>query len=382
MINPPLWDNPELRSTARKFSEREIMPYIDQWEEEGLIPRELHKKAGELGFLGLSKPESVGGEGGSMIDEVILHEELLAAGMPGGVEASLFTCSISVPHIIASGDEYLIDKYVKPVLSGDAISSLALTEPGAGSDVNHFTTKAVRDGDDYIINGSKIFITSAVRADFVVVCARTGGEGAGGLSLIVVEAGTPGFTVARKLNKMGWLSSDTAELSFVDCRVPAKNLIGPENGAFALISGAFVSERIGLAVLAYGSAQRALDLTVQWCRDRETFGRPLIKRQHVQMKLTEMQRKVDVARVYTRALVERAQAGEGQALIADVCFAKNTAVENGAWVVDKAVQLHGGMGYMRETEVERIYRDFRIIGIGGGTDEIMTMLAGKLLGYS
>lgn len=197
----------------------------------------------------------------------------------------------------------------------------------------------------------------------------------------MVDKDTPGFTVSRKLDKMGWLSSDTAELSYDDVRVPAENLVGPENSGFMAIAGAFVSERIGLAVLAYATAQRALDLTVEWCRNRETFGKPLIKRQHVQMKLAEMQRKIDVARVYTRAIVERAEAGETN-LITEVCFAKNTAVENGAWVVNEAVQLHGGMGYMRETEVERIYRDFRIIGIGGGTDEIMTMLASKLLGYA
>ncbi|MCE5288299.1 MAG: acyl-CoA dehydrogenase family protein [Nocardiaceae bacterium] len=381
MINPPIWENKELRATARGFAEREIMPYIDQWEADGLLPRALHKKAGELGLLGISKPESVGGSGGSMIEDTIMSEELGYAGAPGGLWASLFTCAIACPHIINSGDQFLIDKYVKPTFSGDMIGSLAITEPGGGSDVNNLRTTAKREGDHYIINGSKTFITSGVRADYVTTAVRTGGTGAGGISLIVVDKDTPGFTVSRKLDKMGWLCSDTAELSYVDVKVPAENLVGPENSGFAAIAGAFVSERIGLAVLAYSTAQRALDLTVDWCRNRETFGKPLIKRQHVQMKLADMQRKVDVARVYTRSLVERAEAGESN-LLAEVCFAKNTAVENGAWVVNEAVQLHGGMGYMRESEVERIYRDFRIIGIGGGTDEIMTMLASKLLGYA
>lgn len=371
----------ELRATVRKFVEREIMPNIDVWEEEGLLPRSLHKKAGELGLLGISFPEFAGGEGGSRIDEATMSEEMGYAGAPGGLWASLFTCAIACPHIIASGNQALIDKYVKPTLSGDMIGSLALTEPGGGSDVNNFTTSAKLDGDHYVINGAKTFITSGVRADYVVTAVRTGGRGAGGLSLIIVDKDTPGFTVSRKLNKMGWLCSDTAELSYVDVRVPVENLVGAENSGFAQIAGAFVSERIGLAVLAYSTAQRALDVTVEWCRNRETFGRPLISRQHVQMKLSEMARKVDVARTYTRSLIERAEAGETN-LITEVCFAKNTAVENGAWVVNEAVQLHGGMGYMRESEVERIYRDFRIIGIGGGTDEIMTMLAGKLLGYT
>jgi acyl-CoA dehydrogenase len=219
-----------------------------------------------------------------------------------------------------------------------------------------------------------------VRADYVVTAVRTGGPGAAGVSLLLVDRDTPGFEVARKLDKMGWRSSDTAELSFTDARVPAENLVGGENTGFAQIAGAFVSERIGLAAQAYSSAQRCLDLTVQWCRDRETFGRPLISRQSVQNTLAEMARRTDVARVYTHALVDRAIAGETN-LIAEVCFAKNTAVEAGEWVANQGVQLFGGMGYMTESEIERQYRDMRIIGIGGGTTEILTSLAAKLLGY-
>jgi acyl-CoA dehydrogenase len=196
----------------------------------------------------------------------------------------------------------------------------------------------------------------------------------------VVDKGTPGFEVSRKLEKMGWRSSDTAELSYTDVRVPVANLIGPENSGFLQIAGAFVSERVGLATQAYASAQRCLDLTVQWCRDRETFGRPLISRQSVQNTLAEMARRVDVARVYTRHLVDRQLAGDTN-LITEVCFAKNTAVESGEWVAHQAVQLFGGLGYMVESEVERQYRDMRILGIGGGTTEILTGLAAKTLGY-
>ncbi|CAM3285657.1 acyl-CoA dehydrogenase [Mycobacterium intermedium] len=378
-----LWNTPEreqLRKTVRSFAEREILPHIDEWERIGELPRELHLKAGEAGLLGANFPESAGGGGGDAADAAIICEEIHQAGVPGGVFASLFTCGIAVPHIIASGDERLIETYARPTLAGEKIGALAITEPGGGSDVGHLRTTAVRDGDHYIVNGAKTYITSGVRADFVVTAVRTGGPGAAGVSLLVVDKGTPGFEVTRKLDKMGWRSSDTAELSYTDVRVPVTNLVGAENSGFAQIAQAFVSERIGLAAQAYSSAQRCLDITVQWCRDRETFGRPLISRQAVQNTLAEMARRIDVARVYARHVVERQLAGETN-LIAEVCFAKNTAVEAGEWVANQGVQLFGGMGYMSESEIERQYRDMRIIGIGGGTTEILTALAAKLLGY-
>jgi len=388
-----IWTTPErdaLRKTVRAFAEREILPHVDEWERSGELPRSLHEAAGAAGLLGAQAPESVGGGGGDGADAVIVCEELHYAGVPGGVFASLFTCGISTPHMIASGDQRLIDTYVRPTLQGKLIGSLAITEPGGGSDVGHLTTRAERDGDDFIINGAKTYITSGVRADYVVTAVRTGGPGAAGVSLIVVDKDTPGFTVSRKLEKMGWRSSDTAELSYVDVRVPAVNLVGPENSGFLQIAGAFVSERVGLAAQAYASAQRCLDLTVQWCRDRETFGRPLISRQSVQNTLSDMARRIDVARVYTHHLVERELAGAAPAatsdqreidLISQVCFAKNTAVEAGEWVANAGVQLFGGMGYMAESEIERQYRDMRIIGIGGGTTEILTSLAAKTLGF-
>ena len=378
-----IWTTPErdaLRKTVRAFAEREILPHVDEWERSGELPRSLHEAAGAAGLLGAQAPESGGGGGGDGADAVLVCEALHYAGVPGGVFASLFTCGISTPHMIASGDQRLIDTYVRPTLQGKMIGSLAITEPGGGSDVGHLTTRADRDGDDFIINGAKTYITSGVRADYVVTAVRTGGPGAAGVSLIVVDKDTPGFTVSRKLEKMGWRSSDTAELSYVDVRVPAANLVGPENSGFLQIAGAFVSERVGLAAQAYASAQRCLDLTVQWCRDRETFGRPLITRQSVQNTLAEMARRIDVARVYTHHLVERELAGETN-LIAEVCFAKNTAVEAGEWVANAGVQLFGGMGYMAESEIERQYRDMRIIGIGGGTTEILTSLAAKTLGF-
>ena len=378
-----IWTTPErqqLRKTVRAFTEREILPHIGEWERIGELPRDLSLRAGEAGLLGVGFPEEVGGEGGDAADTAIICEELHEAGTPGGVFASLFTVGIAVPHMIASGEQRLIEKFVRPTLAGQLIGSLAITEPGGGSDMGHLRTTAVRDGDHYVVNGAKTYITSAVRGDYVVTAVRTGGPGAAGVSLLVVEKGTPGFEVSRRLEKMGWRSSDTAELSFVDARVPAENLVGAQNSGFAQIAQAFVAERIGLAVQAYSSAQRCLDITVQWCRGRETFGRPLISRQTVQNTLTEMARRTDVARVYSRNVVERQLAGEDN-LITAACFAKNTAVEAGEWVASQGVQLFGGMGYMTESEIERQYRDMRILGIGGGTTEILTGLAAKSLGY-
>ena len=382
-IASDIWDSPErreLRNTVAGFAQRHILPFQDDWEREGLIPRETHRAAADLGLFGLGVPEEIGGSGGDLIDASILTEELAYQGASGGVFASLFTHGIALPHLIAANDPAQIERWVKPTLAGEKIGSLAITEPGGGSDVGHLTTKAVRDGDHYVVNGAKTFITSGVRADFIVAAVRTGGDGAAGVSLLVIEKGTPGFEVARKLDKMGWLSSDTAELSFTDVRVPVENLVGPENSGFAQIAQAFVTERASLAILAYASAQRCLDLTLDWVRNRETFGKPLIKRQSVQDSVTEMARRIDIARTYTRAVVER-KVNSNDDMIAEICFAKNTAVETGEWVANKAVQLFGGMGYMRESEVERQYRDMRLIGIGGGTNEILSGLAAKRLGY-
>jgi len=378
-----IWTTPErvaLRKSVRTFAEREILPHVQEWEQIGELPRELSLRTAQAGLLGVGFPEEVGGEGGDSADVAIICEELHESGVPGGVFASLFTVGIAVPHMIASGDARLIEKFVRPTLRGELIGSLAITEPGGGSDVGHLRTTADRDGDVYVVNGSKTYITSAVRGDYVVAAVRTGGPGAAGISMLVIEKGTAGFEVSRKLAKMGWRSSDTAELSFTDVRVPVENLIGAENTGFFQIAQAFVSERIGLAVQAYSSAQRCLDITVAWCRDRQTFGKPLIARQTVQNTLAEMARRIDVARVYSRNIIERELDGDTN-LIAPVCFAKNTAVEAGEWVANQAVQLFGGMGYMAESEIERQYRDMRILGIGGGTTEIMTSLAAKTLGY-
>ncbi|WP_020386591.1 acyl-CoA dehydrogenase family protein [Kribbella catacumbae] len=366
--------------SVRRFMAAEVLPNLERWERDGELPRELHKKAGQLGLLGVGFPEAAGGGGGSLEDAIAVVEEMHYSGGSGGLVASLLTCGIALPHIVAAGNQDHIDRWVRPTLQGELIGALAITEPDGGSDVASIRTTARRDGDGFIVNGAKTYITSGCRADFVTTAVRTDGPGAHGISLLVIERGTPGFEVSRKLEKMGWLCSDTAELSFTDVRVPASNLVGEAGTGFVQLAQNFVAERLTLAVQAYAGAQRALDLTVEWCRARETFGRPLISRQTVQHTLTEMARRIDVARVYVHSVAERAARGED--VIAEMCFAKNTAVEAGAWVCDQALQLHGGLGYMREAEVERQYRDQKILAIGGGTTEILTSLAAKRLGFT
>lgn len=376
------WDTSErkaLRAMVTAFTEKEIAPNMPTWEDAGLLPRELHKAAAEVGLLGIGFPEEVGGQGGSIIDASIMTEAVLSAGGSTGLIASLFTHGIAIPHIIAGGSVDLIDRYVRPTLAGEMIGSLGVTEPGGGSNVAGLTTKAVRDGDEFVVNGAKTFITSGVRADFVTTAVRTGGEGFGGISLLVIDKDLPGFTVSKPLKKMGWHCSDTAELTFDNVRVPASNIVGEVDGGFVLIMQQFVNERVSLAVQAYATAQRAVDLAVAYARERETFGRPLIQRQVIRHKLVEMQRRTWAARAITREAAEQAAAGEEPILHA--VLAKNTAVEACEWVVSEAVQIFGGMGYMRESEIDRHYRDARIIGIGGGATEVLNDLAAKLLGY-
>lgn len=369
-----------LKNTAIEFTAREVTPYLDQWERDGELPRDFQKKLAHAGLLAVGVGEEVGGDGGGLLDVCALQEGFMEGGWSGGALASAYTHGIALPHIIANGSKELIDTYVRPTLAGDMIGSLGITEPGTGSDVANIATSAVRDGDHWVINGAKTFITSSVRGDFVTTAVRTGEPGAHGISMIVVPKGTPGFSVSRKLEKMGWLASDTGELSYDNVRVPLGNLVGEENHGFYYIAENFVSERIFLALMGYGHAIRCLHLAAQYCRDRETFGKPLIANQVVRAQLTEMYRRTVVARTFTLEIARRYDAGEE--VIADACLAKQTAVDAAVWVADQAVQLHGGMGYMRESEVERHYRDVRLLPIGGGATEVLTDLASRLLGYS
>ena len=373
-------DHADLAASAAAFTRSEIVPHLEQWEQDGEIPRELHRKAAAAGLMGVGFPDAVGGQGGDLLDTIVVSEAMLTAGASTGLLAGLFTHGIAVPHIIESGNTELIDRFVRPTLAGELIGCLGVTEPGGGSDVANLRTTAVRDGDHYIVNGGKTFITSGVRADFITAAVRTGGPGHDGISLLVIEKDTPGVTVDRRLDKHGWRCSDTAELGFADARVPAANLVGPENTGFYQIAGQFVIERIALAVYGYATAARCLELTVEHCRTRETFGRPLIANQVVQHRLVEMRRRIETARAYTREVARRHLAGQDQ--IAQVCLAKETACEAATFVTDACVQLHGGTGYMHGTEVERHYRDARILPIGGGATEVLTDLAAKLLEYA
>jgi acyl-CoA dehydrogenase len=367
-----------LRGTVRAFARREVVPHLDEWERAGEVPRALHAAAAAAGLLGAGFPEAVGGGGGDASHSMVVTEELIGAGGSSGLCAALFTHGIAIPHILAAGDAVQIDRWVRPTLAGQAIGALAVTEPDSGSDVAGLRTTAVRWGDHYVVNGAKLYITSGCRADFVTTAVRTGGPGHEGVSLLVIERGTPGFEVSRRLDKMGWLCSDTAELAFRDVRVPAANLVGEEGTGFKQIMRQFQSERIGMATHGYAVAQRCLDLSLAWVRERRSFGRRLAERQVIRHQLAEMARRVDVAREYTRAVLARHLRGEDVTM--QVSMAKNTAVEACEYVAHLAVQIHGGFGYMREAEVERHYRDARILGIGGGTVQIMNEVIASRLG--
>ncbi len=375
------WDTDErkaLRQLTADFTRKEIVPHLDTWEREGAIPRELHRKAAEAGLLGASVAEEHGGSGGNPLDMLAILEEIILAGGSSGLISALFSHGIATPHIISSGNTDLIDRFARPALEGRIIGSLAITEPSGGSDVANIRTTARRDGDEYVINGSKLYITSGTRADFVTTAVRTGDAGAGGISLIVVPTDTTGFTVSRKLDKMGWLCSDTAELFYDDVRVPVANLVGAENSAFGQIAQQFQGERLSLAFQAVATAQRCFDLTVEWVKSRETMGRPLSKRQVVRHRLADLATEITAAQTFCRSVAERWVNGEGMLL--ETSMAKNNAVKVCDHAVMEAVQLAGGIGLMCESEVERHFRDARVLGIGGGTTEIMNEIISKLLG--
>lgn len=366
-----------VRQSIRRFVEQEILPHVDQWEEAGEIPRALYLKAGAAGLLGIGHPEEYGGTGIDIFSKIAASEEVLRAGS-GGLAASLGSLDIGLPPVWKWGSPALKERVCPAVIRGEKIQCLAVTEPSGGSDVASLKTRAVREGDVYRVNGSKTFITSGYYADYYTVAVRTGGEGYGGISLLLIEKGTPGFTVGNKLKKMGWWASDTAELFFDDCRVPASHLIGAENMGFYAIMANFQMERLNLAVMAYATAELALQASLQYVQQRVAFGKPLSKFQVLRHKLAEMATQVEVAKEYTWRVAARMQAGEE--VVKEVSMAKNFATEVGDRVTHEAVQIFGGMGFMRESLVERLYRDNRILSIGGGTHEIMNEVIAKQLG--
>ena len=363
------------RAEVRKFVERELAPHVEVWEEAKAFPRDLYRKAGELGLLGLGFPESLGGTTVDGFYRLVVTEELCRAGS-GGLVAGLMSHAIALPPIAALGSPALQQRIVPPVLRGETIAALAITEPDGGSDVASLKTVARRDGDHYVVNGSKTFITSGMRADVYTVAVRTGGEGMGGISLLVIDRDTPGFT-RTPLEKMGWWCSDTATLYFDECRVPAENLIGKENQGFFGIMNNFNAERLSIAAMAVGFSRVCYEQALAYAHDRHTFGRPLSSRQVIRHKLVDMLQHIESTQAFLEALTWRVD--QGQWPIAEVCLLKNAATQCLELCAKEAVQIFGGAGYMRGTTVERIYRETKVLSIGGGAEEIMKELAARQL---
>ena len=365
------------RETCLRFAEKEIKPHAEKWEEAHEFPRELYFKAAEAGILGSHFPEEYGGSAGDVFHAIVSIESLMT-GQSTGVVVGLDSLGIALPPILNLGSDEQKRRFVPPVISGEKIAALGVTEPGAGSDVAGVTTRAVKDGDSYIINGAKMFITSGVRADQVTVLCRTSNDPHGGLTFFVVEKGMKGFSVGRALRKTGWWASDTAELVFEDVRVPIENRIGDEGSGFVGIMQNFQGERISLAVFGVATADLALKECLRYVKERKAFGKDLQGFQVIRHKLANMATQVEAAKGFTYSVANRLNKGEY--LVKEVSMAKNFASDVAQKVCYDAVQIFGGMGYMRETFVERLSRDARLLPIGGGTTEIMNEIIGKLMG--
>ena len=364
------------RQTLRRWVEREIVPYVEEWDEAGEFPRELYPKAAKVGIITLGYPEEYGGIPGDTFYKLIMQEELARAGS-GGLLAGLISHSIGTPPIVALGSKALKERVVPQILSGEKISCLAITEPSGGSDVAQLRTTARRDGEHYVVNGSKMFITSGVRADYYTVAVRTGGEGRNSISLLLIEKGTPGFT-QTPLKKMGWWCSDTAALYFDDCRVPAENLLGEENAGFKGVMRNFNSERFGMAAACVGFSQVCVDEALAYARERVTFDQPMVRHQVIRHKLVDMITRVNGARAYLEHVAWLMEQGEQP--VAEIAMLKNLASTCMEDCANDAVQILGGAGYMRGGKVERIYRETKVMSIGGGSIEIMKELAARQMG--
>ncbi|PIE41282.1 MAG: acyl-CoA dehydrogenase [Gammaproteobacteria bacterium] len=367
-----------VRATVRKFVEQEIIPNVAEWEKQGQLPRSLYEKAGAAGILGISYSEEWGGSfTGDVFSKIAAIEEIARCGS-GGVWASFGSHDIGLPPILNWGSPELKARICPAVLRGEKIQALAITEPSGGSDVANIKTRAVKEGDHYVVNGAKTFITSGANADYYTVAVRTGGEGYAGISLLLIEKGTPGFSVGSKLEKMGWRASDTAELFFEDCRVPVTNLIGQENAGFYAIMSNFQMERLSLAVTANITSELALEECLRYVKEREAFGRPISTFQVIKHKLAEMATQLEASREFTYRIGARIDAGES--VVKEISMVKNFATNVSDFCTNQAVQIFGGMGYMQESLVERLYRDNRILSIGGGTYEIMNEVIAKRMG--
>jgi acyl-CoA dehydrogenase len=365
------------RETVRRFVAAEIEPYAAAWDEAETFPRELYQKAAAIGLLQMGFPAAYGGIEADVFYRIIAAQELARAGA-GGISAGLNSHTIGAPPIAAAGSETLKSRVLPGVLSGREISALAITEPDAGSDVANLKTTARRDGEHYLVNGSKTFITSGMRADWYTVAVRTGGAGKSGISLLVIPRDSPGFT-RTPLKKMGWWASDTATLYFENCRVPADHLLGEENSGFALIMRNFNAERLGMAAGATAFARVCLDEAAAYARERKTFGRALIEHQVIRHKLVDMAMRVNAAQAWLETLAWRIERGDSP--VAEICMLKNLATQAMEFCAREAVQIFGGAGFMRGPKVERIYREVRVNAIGGGSEEILRDLAARQMGW-
>ena len=372
-------EHENLRKQVRRFAREQIAPHALAWEEAEEFPRELYAKAAQAGITGIGYPEAYGGNGGDFSHLMIASDELILAGHSVGTAVGLGSHAIAIPPILKLGSEEQKQRFVRPVLEGKAISALAITEPGGGSDVASLTTRARREGDHYVVDGAKIFITSGCRADFVTTAVRTGGPKHGGLSMLVIERAQPGFSVSKKLHKTGWRASDTAELAFDACQVPRENLIGAENAGFLVIMANFMAERVMLAGQCVAIAQLCYDESVRYAKERRAFDKTLTGFQVIRHKLADMATRIASARALTGELIVRMVRGEQDPGLA--AMAKNQASDMLNFVAYEATQIFGGYGYMRETLVERLYRDARLYPIGGGTREVMNEIISKTEGY-
>jgi len=382
----PVYYRPEhldLRETLRRFVAKEIAPHVDAWDEAETFPRDLYRRAADVGLLGLGFPDQYGGLSGvDSFHRLIASLELAQAGS-GGLVASLMSHTIGAPPVAMLGSAELKQRVLPAVLAGERIAALAITEPSGGSDVSALRCTAVREGDHYVVNGEKTFITSGIRADYLTVAVRTDprAEGARGISLLLVEGDTPGL-LRTPLRKMGWWASDTAHLRFDGCRVPAGNLLGAEGTGFRAIMQNFNGERFSMAAGAIGFAWVCYQEALAWARDRRTFGQRLADHQVVRHRLVDMLASIEGARAMleeTAWRLDHAPAGDAE-LVASICLLKNIATRCMQSCADGAVQTLGGMGYMRGTRSERIYREVKVNMIGGGAEEIMKDLAARQLG--
>ncbi len=369
-------------ATVERFVSTEVLPNIAAWEDAQTFPRELYAKAASIGLLGLGYPEALGGSDASQALRNATTQLFCRLTGSGGLLASLFSHNIGLPPVLAHGSPQLQASVIAPVLRGEKIAALAITEPGGGSDVSRIKTTAVRDGDDYVVNGEKVFITSGMRADFITMAVRTdASKGAGGLSMLVVPGDSDGLS-RTALYKMGWHCSDTAHLRMSNVRVPVGMLVGQEGGGFRMVMHNFNAERLAMSAGALGFAQACLAEALDWAQQRKTFGNNLVEHQVIRHKLADMQMRVFSTQAWLDAVVQRADTGDGAAeWVAQVCLLKNHATQTMQFCADQSVQILGGMGFMRGTMSERIYREVKVMMIGGGAEEIMKELATKQLGW-